>query len=48
MAEREQFYVFEPHIGRSILTFDIPADDNYQEKRYFYFKIEIQHVTSDT
>ncbi|WP_302548580.1 DUF4296 domain-containing protein [Coprobacter fastidiosus] len=37
---KEQFYVFEPHIGRSILTFDIPADDNYQEKDIFILKLK--------
>ena len=37
---KERFYVFEPHIGRSILTFDIPADDNYQEKDIFILKLK--------
>ncbi|WP_455498275.1 DUF4296 domain-containing protein [Coprobacter sp.] len=37
---KEKFYVFEPHIGRSILTFDIPADDNYREKDIFILKLK--------
>lgn len=37
---KDRFYAFEPYIGRSVLTFDIPADDNYREKDIFILKLK--------
>lgn len=37
---KDRFYVFEPNIRRNMLTFEIPADENYQEKDIFILKLK--------
>ena len=45
---KERFYVFEPYIRRNILAFEIPADDNYQEKDIFILKFKLNMLSPKT
>ncbi len=45
---KETFFLFEPHIHRHILTFDILADDNYREDDIFQLSINFNKVPQNT
>lgn len=45
---REPCYVFEGRVGRNLLAFSVPSDDNFKEGDVFRFKFRLDRLTDET